>query len=832
MILNLGIVPPGTTLYIPFHTFDSNDPSASVTLTGLATTDIEIYKDGSITQRASDSGYALLDTDGIDFDGITGIHGLSINLADNTTAGFYASGSQYWVVISSVTVDAATINFVLATFRIGYPQAFLNTTIATLSSQTSFTLTAGPAEDDALNGCMVLIHDVASAVQLGTAVVQDYTGSTKTVTLTAGVTFTAAATDNISIFPPVNAQYGGAVAYSTNRGLAGLALPNAAADAAGGLIISDAGGLDADAQLVTKINDILTDTGTTLQGELDGIQADTEDIQTRLPAALVSGRIDASVGAMANNVITAAAINADAITDAKVASDVTIASVTGAVGSVTGNVGGNVAGSVGSVTAGVTLANDAITSAKFDESTAYPLTAAEKAIIAKLSGLVMVSGTIGSTGNSTTALHLDGLTYGDDEINNCLIVILDVSTGEYHARWVEDWADTGDLATVATLPFTPENAVDTYWLLPVRQDVTGGSGLDAAGVRAAIGMSSANLDTQLADIEGKVDDVEGELAKVPKSDSNVTWNATAAAQIQSEANDALVANHLDHLLAATYDPASKPGAADALLNELVEDDGGVSRYTANALEQAPSGTGASAEAIADEVETRTIAGVTTVGTVNALADNSVTAAALAADAVTEIQSGLATATELAKVPKSDSNVTWNATAAAQIQSEANDALVAYDPPTRAELTSDVNSVLTILGTPAGASLAADLAAIFATVDTEVAAIKAKTDNLPADPADASDVAAAIAALNDLSAADVNAEVVDALAVDTYAEPTGVPAATITLATKIGWLFMALRNGITITSTKKTFLDDGGAAEWEKDLSDDGTTYTESEGNTP
>src|SRR5690606_41144205 len=67
-------------------------------------------------------------------------------------------------------------------------------------------------------------------------------------------------------------------------------------------------------------------------------------IQSRLPAALVSGRIDASVGAMAANVVTASAIAADAITDAKVAADVTIASVTGAVGSVTGNVGGNVTG--------------------------------------------------------------------------------------------------------------------------------------------------------------------------------------------------------------------------------------------------------------------------------------------------------------------------------------------------------------------------------------------------------------------------------------------------------------------------------------------------------
>jgi hypothetical protein len=59
--------------------------------------------------------------------------------------------------------------------------------------------------------------------------------------------------------------------------------------------------------------DILVDTGTTLQGELDGIQADTEDIQSRLPTALVSGRIDASVGAMAANVLTASALATDAV---------------------------------------------------------------------------------------------------------------------------------------------------------------------------------------------------------------------------------------------------------------------------------------------------------------------------------------------------------------------------------------------------------------------------------------------------------------------------------------------------------------------------------------
>lgn len=114
-------------------------------------------------------------------------------------------------------------------------------------------------------------------------------------------------------------------------------------------------------------------TGTTVKTATD-VETDTADIQSRLPVALVSGRIDASVGAMAANVITATAIAADAITDAKVAADVTIASVTGAVGSVTGNVGGNVAGSVASVTAAVTVGTN-------NDKTGYALSATGSAAL-------------------------------------------------------------------------------------------------------------------------------------------------------------------------------------------------------------------------------------------------------------------------------------------------------------------------------------------------------------------------------------------------------------------------------------------------------------------
>jgi hypothetical protein len=78
-------------------------------------------------------------------------------------------------------------------------------------------------------------------------------------------------------------------------------------------------------------------------------------------------------------------------------------------------------------------------------------------------------------------------------------------------------------------------------------------------------------------------------------------------------------------------------------------------------------------------------------------------------------------------------------------------------------------------------------------------------------------------------ASVNAEVVDCLNVDTYGEPTGVPGATVSLVSKLGRLYQALRNKLKVTASAKTFTDDAGADLWSKGLSDNGTTYEESEG---
>jgi hypothetical protein len=68
----------------------------------------------------------------------------------------------------------------------------------------------------------------------------------------------------------------------------------------------------------------------------------------------------------------------------------------------------------------------------------------------------------------------------------------------------------------------------------------------------------------------------------------------------------------------------------------------------------------------------------------------------------------------------------------------------------------------------------------------------------------------VTGFNDVSTAQVNAEIVDALNVDTYPEPgTGAPAATASLAAKIGYLYKFLRNRVTSNATTLTVYGDDG-----------------------
>lgn len=119
---SLTAASPGDTLYIPLQFYNDSGASISIGST-LAVTDIELFKNGGVVERATDSGYAVLGDTG-NFDSRIGFKGISISLFNTSDdTGFYDAGSSYWVAIDSVTVDARTVRFFPAVFEIGEPRA-------------------------------------------------------------------------------------------------------------------------------------------------------------------------------------------------------------------------------------------------------------------------------------------------------------------------------------------------------------------------------------------------------------------------------------------------------------------------------------------------------------------------------------------------------------------------------------------------------------------------------------------------------------------------------------------------------------------------------------
>lgn len=215
---------------------------------------------------------------------------------------------------------------------------------------------------------------------------------------------------------------------------------------------------------------------------------------------------------------------------------------------------------------------------------------------------------------------------------------------------------------------------------------------------------SISLGTGLVGVINNYDKFDYEIAGTKTKLDDL--NDITASQVNDQVDIALTDIHLDHLLAVDYDPASKPGVATALLNELIESDAGVSRYTANALEQAPAGGGGTADWTADErTAIRAILGIPGSGT---------TPADPTAGILDTIRDAVGVVDGVVDTILIDTN---------ELQTDwANGGRLDNILDARASQTS-VDTLTTY-------------------VDTEVAAIKAKTDNLPASPAATGDIPSA------------------------------------------------------------------------------------------
>ncbi len=347
------------------------------------------------------------------------------------------------------------------------------------------------------------------------------------------------------------------------------------------------------ASAVTEIQ-----SGLATSAAVAAVQADTDDIQTRLPAALVGGRMDASVGAMAANTLTASALATDAVTEIQsgLATSAALATVNGTVNSIltdTAEIG--VAGA--GLTALASAANLAIVAGYLDTEIAAikaktanlpasPAATADIPSAATIADAVWDEPLAGHATAGSTGAALSAAGSAGDPWSTPL-------PGAYGAGTAGNIIGNNLDAAVST------RLADADYTAP----------LDAAGTRSAVGLASANLDTQLSGIQSDTNDIQ---TRIPA---------------------ALVSGRMD-------------------------------------------------------------------ASVGAMADNVVTASAVAADAVTEIQSGLATAASLATV----------------------------DGKADAILADTAEIGVAGAGLTALAS-AANLATLSGYVDTEVAAIKAQTDKL-------------------------------------------------------------------------------------------------------
>jgi hypothetical protein len=157
MIQQLGDFRPNDIVRFMWNTAGANGASITRATNGT----IRIYRNDSTTERTSSNGI----TDTKDFDSQTGVHHCKIDLSDNTDAGFYAEGNDYFVVLNGAVIDGQTVNAALAQFSIGKrPEAKLSVkgvvgTGSTTTSIVTSSLLPAPSAADQLLGRIVVFHN-------------------------------------------------------------------------------------------------------------------------------------------------------------------------------------------------------------------------------------------------------------------------------------------------------------------------------------------------------------------------------------------------------------------------------------------------------------------------------------------------------------------------------------------------------------------------------------------------------------------------------------------------------------------------------------------------
>jgi hypothetical protein len=553
---------------------------------------------------------------------------------------------------------------------------------------------------------------------------------------------------------------------------------------------------------------VITDAvGTSVTADVATVQADTDDIQTRLPAALVGGRMDSDVGAMQAGTVTAAVIATDAVDDAALteADDIW----TGNWLLITSGTNANQCRLItdfaatadelaftppvnASIGAGVTY--EIIPNAGVDIQSWVGLNTAMQTPNALVGGAV---------DSDVSAMQAGSIASGT------------IAAGELTNIENEIWDALKSAHVVA-------NSFGDFLDIEVSSRSSGGG---TTGTTTSVGTTTTFVDTGRTEIDD-------------------TWNGQWV-QFTSgtEANRVRLITDFDAATdTATFAPAVSAAVASGVTYEIIPAAGvDVQSWIATeSAHQAPNPLVAGAvDADVSAIQTDTITAASIAANAignSELASGAISNTTLAADSIT------ATALHVTAVNEIADGI-WDEDATGH-QTTGTFGQAIGDPVANTETIYDA-----VVTDATGINVATDVAAVLVdtgtTLDNHLTDIKGTgfvkdTDSLvdirpETDKIALADAGAGVAGSvieeveNRATPTQVNTEVSDVLKTDTIAElAQGIPSATPTFEDAIMLMYMAMRNKLDITSSFKEVHNDAGTVITKKALTDDGTTYSEAE----
>lgn len=494
-----------TAVVIPFATFAASS-GASSAASNFAASDILIYKNGGTTQRASASGITVSTS----FDSQTGLNLITIDLSDNTDAGFYVAGAEYTVGVADITVDGQTVRFWAGSFSIERAGGALAILKAALSGSNF------KADVVAISG------DTTAADNL------------------------EAATDGTGY----NIGNGSVVAASVTGNVGGNVTGSVGSIAAGGI---SAASIAADAITAAKIADGAIDAATFAAGAINA-------------AAIADGAIDRATFAADTGLQSIRSNTAQAGAAGSVTLDASASSTTdfykGCIIYLTGGTGAGQARlctAYNGTTKVATVTPNWATNP--DATSTFAVLPLGSADVQAIVGAV-VSTTTAQLG--VNAVQAGGTAWGSGAITAASIATDAITAAKIAADAIGASELAADAATeIATAVWASATRVltaGTNIALAKGTGITGFNDLSAADVRTAVGLASANLDTQLGAIDDYLDTevaailaaVDTEIAAIKAKTDNLPAMPAALGDIPTaDENAAALLDYAD-ALGTTY----------------------------------------------------------------------------------------------------------------------------------------------------------------------------------------------------------------------------------------------------------------------------------------